>query len=218
MNKFPLFESNLATRFRGYLPVVIDVETGGFNPQTDALLEIAAVIIDMDDNGNLIPGKLLQKNIEPFAGANLEAASLAFTGIDPFDPERNAVSEKEALTAVFQEIRDAKNSLYCQKAILVGHNATFDLSFLNAAANRAKIKRNPFHLFSCFDTVTLAALACGETVLANACATAGIHFNPNQAHRAAYDATKTAELFCRIVNEWQRLSQQNFLFNDKVSL
>ena len=44
----------IAYRFRGFLPVVIDVETGGFNAQTDALLEIAAVLIGMDDKGCLL--------------------------------------------------------------------------------------------------------------------------------------------------------------------
>ena len=41
----------IAQRFRGFLPVVVDVETGGFNEQTDALLQIAAVIVDRDDSG-----------------------------------------------------------------------------------------------------------------------------------------------------------------------
>ena len=41
----------LSQRFRGYLPIVVDVETGGFNESTDALLQIAAVIIDIDQQG-----------------------------------------------------------------------------------------------------------------------------------------------------------------------
>lgn len=47
--------SPMARRFRGFLPVVIDVECGGFNSATDALLEIAAVTIGMDEQGLLYP-------------------------------------------------------------------------------------------------------------------------------------------------------------------
>ena len=56
-----------------------------------------------------------------------------------------------------------------------------------------------------FDTATLAGLAVGHTVLARACALADIPFDNNEAHSADYDATKTAELFCLIVNRWQSL-------------
>jgi len=41
--------SLLAQRFRGYYPVVIDVETAGFNAKTDALLEIAATLLGMNE-------------------------------------------------------------------------------------------------------------------------------------------------------------------------
>ncbi|KXS52267.1 MAG: ribonuclease T, partial [Marinobacter sp. T13-3] len=77
--------------------------------------------------------------------------------------------------------------------------------FVFAAAMRADIKRNPFHPFSTFDTATLAGLAYGHTVLAQACKIAGIPFSNKQAHSAAYDAEKTADLFCGIVNRWKEL-------------
>ena len=38
-----------AERFRGFLPVVIDVETGGFDCERDALLEIAVIVVCMDE-------------------------------------------------------------------------------------------------------------------------------------------------------------------------
>ena len=62
---------HIANRFRGYLPIVIDVETGGFNPLTDALLEVAAVIIDPQEDGTLIRGDTIRHHIKPFEGANL---------------------------------------------------------------------------------------------------------------------------------------------------
>ncbi|MDQ2696506.1 MAG: ribonuclease T [Pseudomonadota bacterium] len=195
----------LASRFRGFLPVVIDVETGGFNPKTDALLEIAAVLLAMDADGGLHPCRTIAYHVAPFPGANLEPESLAVNGIDPHHPLRAALAEKEALSRVFKEVRVEVKESGCSRAILVGHNAPFDLSFLNAAAARNSIRRNPFHPFSSFDTVSLAALAFGQTVLSRAAVMAGIPWDEHEAHSAAYDAERTAELFCFIVNRWRDL-------------
>ncbi len=203
--KAPTFEPLMAQRFRGYLPVVIDVETAGFNARTDALLEIAAVVLGMDEEGMLIAEQTISRHVEPFEGANLEKTALEFTGIDPWSPLRGAVSEKEALEAIFKPIRKAVKANGCKRAILVGHNASFDLGFLNAAVERCAIKRNPFHPFSSFDTATLAGLAFGQTVLARACEVAGIDFNTREAHSAEYDTERTAELFSLIVNRWKEL-------------
>jgi ribonuclease T len=190
----------MARRFRGFLPVVIDVECGGFNPNTDALLEIAAVLIEIQGDGTLLPGETWRYHVQPFPGANLEAASLAVTGIDPFHPLRPAIPEKEALTRLFKEIRGAMKDNDCTRAVLVGHNSYFDLNFINAAIARTEIKRNPFHPFSSFDTATLAGVAYGQTVLGKALQAAGIAWDSSAAHSAAYDAQKTAELFCKICN------------------
>jgi ribonuclease T len=190
----------MATRFRGFMPVVIDVECGGFNPNTDALLEIAAVLLEIQGDGSLMPGESWRYHVQPFPGANLEPASLAITGIDPFHPLRPAISEKDALTRLFKDIRRAMKDNDCTRAILVGHNACFDLNFLNAAIARTEIKRNPFHPFSSFDTATLAGVAFGQTVLSKALQAAGIAWDSNEAHSAAYDAQQTAELFCVICN------------------
>lgn len=197
--------SPMAARFRGFLPVVVDVETGGFNARTDALLEVAAVILELDENGWLVRSETIAQQIEPFEGANLEQSALDFTGIDPWDMEREAVPEREGLSEIFGAIRKAVKAQGCKRAVLVGHNATFDHTFLFAAAERADIKRNPFHPFSTFDTATLAGLAYGHTVLAQACKLAGLPFNNKEAHSAAYDAEKTADLFCCIVNRWKEL-------------
>ena len=196
----------ISDRFRGFLPVVIDVETGGFNPKTDAILEIAACILCMDDFGRLKIGETIAANVEPFAGARVDPRSLEFTGIDLEDPERNSIVEKEAMQKVLLPVRQELRATDCQRAILVGHNASFDLSFLNAAIDRVDYKRNPFHPFSSFDTATLGGLAFGQTVLARAVQAAGIEWNESCAHSAEYDTVKTAELFCTIVNRWKILT------------
>jgi ribonuclease T len=190
----------MARRFRGYLPVAIDVETGGFHCATDALLEIAAVPIDMDAQGVLRRGATHHFHVQPFEGGRLDPASLTITGIDPFHPLRPALPERDALQRVFREIRHAVRAYGCRRAILVGHNAAFDLGFLNAAVTRADVKRNPFHPFSCFDTATLAGAALGQTVLAKAVRVAGLEWDADRAHDARYDAERSADIFCLVCN------------------
>lgn len=193
----------LSARFRGFLPVVVDVETGGFNCKTDALLEIAAVLVDSHEDGTLTRGKTYRHHVKPFEGANMEPASLAVNGIDPDHPLRLAIDEKEALQSIFREVRRAIREAGCTRAILVGHNASFDLGFLNEAIARSSIKRNPFHPFSSFDTATLCGVAYGQTVLARAVQAAGMPWDESSAHSAAYDAEVTADVFCDVVNRFQ---------------
>ncbi len=195
----------MADRFRGFLPVVVDVETGGFNCKTDALLEIAAVLLDFDDAGLLQRSATHRYHVKPFEGANMDPASLAVNGIDPDHPLRPAIDERDALQRLFREVRKAVRGNNCQRAILVGHNAAFDLGFLNEAVERCEIKRNPFHPFSCFDTATLCGVAFGQTVLARAVVAAGLQWDEESAHSAAYDAEITADVFCTIVNRFQPL-------------
>ncbi|HLS98136.1 MAG: ribonuclease T [Porticoccaceae bacterium] len=197
--------TTLGNRFRGFLPVVVDVETGGFNAREHALLEIAAVTLDMTEDGQLVRRETIAAAVIPHPDLAIEQAALDFTGINPADPNRQALPEKEALNHIFHKVRECVRENDCTRAVIVAHNAHFDLGFVNAASERAGIKRNPFHPFSCFDTATLAGLAFGQTVLARACAAAGIPFSNREAHSAAYDAEKTAELFCQIVNRWKDL-------------
>ncbi len=194
----------MATRFRGFLPVVVDVETGGFDCNRNALLEIAAVPIEMDDNGLLYPGQTASAHVIPAEGLEIDPKSLEITGIILDHPFRLAKSEKDALDHVFAPVRVAMKKYGCQRAILVGHNAHFDLGFVNAAVNRVGHKRNPFHPFSVFDTVTMAGIAYGQTVLARAAVAAGLGWDANEAHSAVYDTEQTAKLFCTIANAWPR--------------
>jgi len=191
----------VAQRFRGYLPIVVDVETGGFNEKTDALLQIAAVIVDIDEAGKYFCEETVACHVNPFEGANLDPKSMEVNGIIVDHPFRMAVDEKVALPKIFKPVRAAMKKHQCNKAILVGHNAHFDLKFINAAAERSGIKRNPFHPFSTFDTVSLAGLVYGQTVLARSVRAANMEWNTEEAHSAIYDAEMTAALFCKIIND-----------------
>ena len=196
---------SIATRFRSFLPVVVDVETGGFNAETDALLEVSAITIGMDDKGYVFPEDSASNHIKPFKGARIEQTAIDFIGIDPYHPLRIDYAEEKALGEIFNIVSKAVKRNKCTRAILTGHNAAFDLRFLNACAERINAKRNPFHPFSCFDTATLGGLAYGQTVLPLACEAAKIKFDKTNAHSARYDAAKTSELFCNIVNYWKEM-------------
>jgi ribonuclease T len=197
----------MCDRFRGFLPVVVDVETGGFDCNRHALLEIAAVPIELDPEGRFIMGETVSTHVDPFPGSILDPKSMEITGIDVGHPFRDAKPEREALDIIFHHVRMAARKAECQRAILVGHNAPFDLGFINAAVGRVVHKRNPFHPFSTFDTVTLAGLAYGQTVLSRAVQAAGLDWDGEQAHSAVYDAERTAELFCAVLNRWRQLTE-----------
>lgn len=195
----------MGKRFRGYLPVVVDIETAGFNPKKNPLLEIAAVIVELNEQNELVITERYASNIIPFKSSELDIAALKFNGIDPYHPFRMAVEEKDALDKIFTPIKAAVKRNNCSRAILVGHNPAFDISFLNAAIQRCQIKRSPFHPFSTFDTATLGGLIYQQTVLAKIAETAGVEWDNNQAHSALYDTEKTAELFCMMINRWHKL-------------
>lgn len=200
------YYSTLRARFRGFYPVVIDVETAGLNANTDALLEIAIITLKMDTEGWLFTDQSLHFHIKSFPGAILQPAALAFNKIDPYNPLRSAVTEHEALCEIFKMVHVGLKSQACNKAIIVAHNASFDHSFLMAAIERSNnTKNNPFHPFVTFDTAALSGLVLGQTVLSKACKYAGISFDKNKAHSALYDTKKTAMLFCELVNFWKRL-------------
>jgi ribonuclease T len=204
MNASPA-ATRMAQRFRGFLPVVMDVETGGFDCTRHALLEIAVVVVRMDEEGFVHPEPVVSTHVEGFPGSELDPRSMEVTGIIPDHPFRAALPERQALDLVFRPVRAAMRESGCQRAILVGHNAAFDLGFLNAAVRRTGHKRNPFHPFSCFDTVTLGGLACGQTVLSRAVEASGRTWDAREAHSAVYDAERTAELFCDVVNRWKEM-------------
>lgn len=189
--------------------MVVDVETAGFDAQSHALIEIAVVTLKMNEKGLLEKDQVIQANVLPFKDSKLDPSALKFIGVeDPTHPFRMAVSEKEALKKCFDPIKQQLKATDCTRAILVGHNAFFDLSFVKAAAERCKLK-SPFHEFSTFDTVSLAGLAYGQTVLAKAAKCAEIDWDNSKAHSAEYDTLKTADLFCKIVNQWPLAPETN---------
>ena len=191
----------LKERFRKFLPVVVDLETGGFDSKKNAILEIAIQLIDEEDS-RLVLGEPHRFHIEPFENLIVDKNALEFLKLDLNHPLRVAVEERFALQETFKIINKQKNKYECSRAILVGHNAFFDHSFLLEACLRNNIKKSPFHPFSLIDTVSLGVLATKQTVLARICNELDISYDNEEAHSAAYDAMVTAQVFCKIINNF----------------
>ena len=191
----------LKDRFRKFLPVVVDLETGGFDAEENPILEIAIQLVDWESN-QLVLGDSYRHHVDPFEGLTLNQESLDFLKLDLSHPLRVSVDEKTAITDLFKIINKHKSKYECSRAILVGHNAFFDHSFLLAACKRNNIKKSPFHPFSLIDTVSLGVLATKQTVLARVCKELQVEYDNDEAHSAAYDAKVTAEVFCSIVNSF----------------
>ncbi|MBM4222986.1 MAG: ribonuclease T [Gammaproteobacteria bacterium] len=188
------------TLFGHYYPIVIDCETSGINPDQHALLEVACVILaPVDKKLQIIARETF--HVLPFEGAQFDPDSMKIHQIDPHYPLRFAESEKDVLIKLNAMIAPYIKGHY-RRALLVGHNAWFDLAFLNKAYERQSVK-SPFHRFTCMDTATLSAFFLRETVLAKALYRCRIAYDPKEAHSALYDAEKTAELLALLWNNYQ---------------
>lgn len=196
---------NIKERFRGFCPIIVDVETSGLDPKKHALLELAAVSLRIDGNGCVHPDKTAHWHVLPFEDAKFDDEAMRIHGIKPHHPFRFAVPESQAIQELCSFVKNSNKAHHCQRAVLVGHNAWFDLHMMQAAFSRVGEKKSPFHLFTCFDTATLAGFCLGQTVLSKALHAAGIAYHAEQAHSAQYDAQVTARLFCALVNRWKEL-------------
>lgn len=191
--------NTIAKRFNKMLPIIVDVETGGVNPETDALLEVAAIPIYMNEENKIFSKEELSYHIQPHPRTLIHEEALKFNKIIPDHPFRFAIPEKDALEDLFNKLEICVKKSNCKRGILVGHNSWFDLHFLLKATKRSNL-RFPFHSFSSLDTATLSALTLAHTVLPKALQLANIEYCANEAHSAIYDARKTSELFCKIFN------------------
>ena len=188
--------------FRRFLPVVVDVETGGLNAHKHALLEIALVFLQVDSEG-LRPDQVLNFFVEPHPDSEITKEAADFLDLNLHGQPRQV--EQEVMLEIHQQVQQRVHLHACTRAILVGHNAAFDLAFMQAAMQRYRLQ-SPFHQFSTMDTVSLAAAAYGQTVLSKSCELAGIGWDNKQAHSALYDCQQTARLFCKIINGIRQLT------------
>ena len=196
-------------RFGGLLPIVVDMETSGINPDSNAILELASIVLYLNDKLDLQCGNFFSCHVRPFPSSKIDPSSMYINTIEIENPFRLALSEEEAINRLFRFVYMNLRNFGCRKAVLVGHNANFDLAFLESARKRYKID-SPFHTFTVIDTATIGAVFYGKTVLANVVNASNMRFNPKLAHSAIYDAKITTDLFCSVTNSQERYLKNLF--------
>ena len=159
--------------------VVFDIETTGFSPIQNKIIEIGAVKVV---NGEVTDGFSRFVNPrEPIPFRITELTSITDDMVKDADP----------IEVVLPEFME-----FCKDSVLVAHNAGFDTSFIEENCNRLDI---PYD-FTVVDTLSLARLLLTDMAkfgLANLCKKFNISLENH--HRAIDDATATGEVFIKLV-------------------
>jgi len=174
----PLLERRLDEL--GY--VVFDTETTGLDPRRDQIVQIAAVRIV---NRRLLTGETFDRLIDP--GRAIPRTSTRFHGITDA-----MVRGRPPLEVVLPQFRD-----FAAGAVLVAHNAAFDLAFLREAEERSGVRLDQPVL----DTLLLSVILHDHTPehsLDAIAARFGIVLA--ERHTALGDAIGTAEVFLRMLD------------------
>lgn len=165
---------------------VVDCETTGVNPQTDRILQVAAVIV----NGT---GKVVDEFhtvVRPESPEEYEHGAEHIHGISQ-EQVRNGMPLREALERLW-DISDGN--------VFTAHNARFDISFLRAESERVGIApRVDSHI----DTLALARRIDAEKSRRHSLDALCEHYGieRERAHDAKADATATAELLIHLMND-----------------
>ncbi len=160
--------------------VVFDIETTGFGPVKDRIIEIGAVKIK-----NGVEVDTFSSFINPEIPIPYEIEEL--TGIND-----NMVIDAPTIDVVLPTFLD-----FCKDSVLVAHNASFDVSFINKKAELLDLETD----FTVIDTVGLARILLPElnryklNIVAKAL---GITLDNH--HRAVDDAACTAQIFLKFVD------------------
>jgi len=155
--------------------VAIDLETTGFDPDADRIIEIGAVRLTAERDGTVVPGQRFVTFVDP--GRALSGAISRITGIHDADLA-GATSPETAIAALRDFLGDG--------VTLVGHNVAFDAAFLE----RAGIPELPR-----LDTAELASIllpSAASYALQRLAADEAIA--PGAAHRALHDALTCASV------------------------
>lgn len=159
--------------------VVFDIETTGFSPVHDRIIEIGAVKVEKGEIK-----ERFSSFVNPDVPIPLEIEKL--TGIHD-GMVVDAPMIEEALPHFLE---------FCQDAVLVAHNASFDMSFIIENTHRLGMKKE----FTYVDTVGIARLLLPHQAkhkLDAVAKTLGISLENH--HRAVDDAEATAEIFLKFI-------------------
>jgi DNA polymerase-3 subunit epsilon len=106
--------------------IVFDFETTGLNPESDQIIEIGAIVLEKQIDGQYEVATELQKLVRSSKPLPLKIVEI--TKITDEMLLRHGVSQEEAFSDFFK--------IYESSALLVAYNIQFDLSFLNAYFKR----------------------------------------------------------------------------------
>lgn len=163
--------------------VVFDTETTGLLPeQGDEIVQIAAVRIV---NGKRVKNEVFDMLVNP--GRPIPASASAIHGVTDA-MVKDAVSVQEAVRQFHR---------FAEGAVLVAHNAPFDMEFLTRREKEVGLRFvNPI-----LDTVLVSATAFGraETHTLDALADRlGVRIDEKDRHTALGDAVATADVFIKL--------------------
>lgn len=166
--------------------VVFDLETTGFGPRLEDIIEFGAVKMV---NREVVDRK--QLFIKPTKPIPAKITNL--THITQHD-----VDQAKPIEEVIDELLD-----FIGDSILVAHNASFDVSFMNAACQKChrELLKNPI-----IDTLPLskALIDMKWYKLGSICRHYGVSYDGEGAHRADYDAEVLSQVLCHMMNDLQR--------------
>ncbi len=160
--------------------VVFDIETTGFSPVNNRIIEIGAVKV---------------------SGGGISDRFSSFVNPDvpiPFEIEKlTGINDSMVMGAPFIEEVLPEFLAFCKDAVLVAHNANFDMSFIKENALRQNIRRQ----FTYVDTVGIARILLphqAKHTLDAVAKTMGVSLENH--HRAVDDAEATAEIFVKFIS------------------
>lgn len=159
--------------------VVFDIETTGFSPVNNRIIEIGAV--------KVAKGEIVDR-FSTFVNPDVPI---------PFEIEKlTSINDGMVMDAPFIEQVLPEFLAFCGDAVLVAHNASFDMSFIKENALRQKIKKK----FTYVDTVGIARILLphqAKHTLDAVAKTMGVSLENH--HRAVDDAEATAEIFIKFI-------------------
>lgn len=163
--------------------VVFDCETTGLLPHKDELVQLGAVRVRRN---RIIEGETIDKLIDPgrpIPPTSTRVHHITDAMVAGAPPPKTVVSE-------FHH--------FARDAVIVAHNAPFDMAFMHRHGNEMQIDwPQPI-----LDTVLLSAVLFGTTerhTLDALCGRLGVTIPPNLRHTALGDAHATAEVLCRML-------------------
>lgn len=165
---------------------VVDLETTGFNPQKDRIVQMAAVLV----NGRGEVVDTFDTVVRPESPEQYEHGAEHVHGISR-EMVENGMPLRSALSRIWS-LTDGR--------VFTAHNAKFDISFLEAESERVGMKRQ---VDNYLDTLALARQADSDRQRKHSLQALCEHYGVTveRAHEAMSDAKATATILMKLIDE-----------------